>query len=333
VTRFVVGRLVGALIILWLVSVLAFVLFFVIPKELGNNPAVLFAGRSPDPATIAGVTKKLGLDRPYVDQYWSFFRGIFVGRHFNAGSDRSWCPAPCLGYSFRNDQPVWSEIVDALPITASLSIGAAVLFLTSGVTSGVWAAVRRGGWFDRISAAVSLAGLSLPVYFTGLLLLLLVSYKWHIINNVHYVDFTHNPALWAWNLLPAWLVLSFLYTANYSRLTRASMIETLGDDYVRTARAKGLPERTVIGKHALRPALTPIVTIFGLDLGVLFGGAILTEHTFGFRGLGAISIDAVNTQDLPVTMGVTLFAAFFVIMANVLVDIAYAIIDPRVRPS
>ncbi|MCM3882973.1 ABC transporter permease [Frankia sp. R82] len=331
-TRFVVGRLVGAVVILWLVSVLAFVLFFVVPKALGNNPAVLFAGRSPDPATIAGVTRKLGLDRSYVDQYWSFLRGVFVGRHFDSGSDRSWCPAPCLGFSFRNDQPVWSQIVDALPVTASLSLGAAVLFLTVGVSSGVLSAVRRGGLFDRIAAAVSLAGVSLPVYFTGLLLLLLVSYKWHIIDNVHYVALTANPALWAWNLLPAWIVLSLLYMANYQRLTRASMIDTLGEDYVRTARAKGLPERTVIGKHALRPALTPIVTILGLDLGVLFGGAILTERTFGFRGLGAISIDAVNTQDLPVTMGVTLFAAFFVIMANVLVDIAYAVVDPRVRP-
>ncbi|WP_261559361.1 ABC transporter permease [Frankia tisae] len=331
--RFILGRLIGGIVILWLVSVLAFVLFFVIPKALGNNPAVLFAGRSPDPATIAGVTKKLGLDRSYVDQYWNFLRGVFAGRHFDSGSDRSWCPAPCLGYSFRNDQPVWSQIVDALPVTASLSFGAAVLFLVVGVSTGVFSAVRRGGLFDRIAAAVSLAGVSLPVYFTGLLLLLLVSYKWHIIDNVHYVNFTHNPALWAWNLIPAWLVLSLLYTANYQRLTRASMIETLGEDYVRTARAKGLRERTVIGKHALRPALTPIVTIFGLDLGVLFGGAILTEHTFGFRGLGAISIDAVNTQDLPVTMGVTLFAAFFIILANVLVDVTYAIIDPRVRPS
>jgi peptide/nickel transport system permease protein len=333
VARFILGRLLGGIVILWLVSVLAFALFFVVPKALGNNPAVLFAGRSPDPATIAGVTKKLGLDRSYVDQYWDFLRGVFVGRHFDSGSDRSWCPAPCLGYSFRNDQPVWSEIVDALPVTASLSIGAAVLFLVVGVSTGVFSAVRRGGLFDRIAAAVSLAGVSLPVYFTGLLLLLLISYKWHIIDNVHYVDFTHNPALWAWNLIPAWLVLSLLYTANYQRLTRASMIETLGEDYVRTARAKGLRERTVIGKHALRPALTPIVTIFGLDLGVLFGGAILTEHTFGFRGLGAISIDAVNTQDLPVTMGVTLFAAFFIILANVLVDVTYAFIDPRVRPS
>ncbi|CAJ61464.1 MULTISPECIES: ABC transporter permease [Frankia] len=331
--RFILGRLIGGIVILWLVSVLAFVLFFVVPKALGNNPAVLFAGRSPDPATIAGVTRKLGLDRSYVDQYWAFLRGVFVGRHFDSGADRSWCPAPCLGYSFRNDQPVWSQIVDALPVTASLSFGAAVLFLVVGVSTGVFSAVRRGGLFDRIAAAVSLAGVSLPVYFTGLLLLLLVSYKWHIIDNVHYVDFTHNPALWAWNLIPAWLVLSLLYTANYQRLTRASMIETLGEDYVRTARAKGLRERTVIGKHALRPALTPIVTIFGLDLGVLFGGAILTEHTFGFRGLGAISIDAVNTQDLPVTMGVTLFAAFFIILANVLVDVTYAIIDPRVRPS
>jgi peptide/nickel transport system permease protein len=197
----------------------------------------------------------------------------------------------------------------------------------------VASALRKGSLVDRASMTAALAGVSLPVYFTGLILLLLLSYKWRIIENVHYVGLLENPFQWAWNLIPAWIALAFLYSAMYARLTRASMLEVLGEDYIRTARAKGLPERTVVGRHALRAALTPVVTIFGLDLGSLLGGAVLTESTFGFRGLGKISIDAIHNQDLPVILGVTLFAAFFVVFANIVVDLLYAVVDPRVRPT
>ncbi len=331
-TGFVVRRVVRGAVILWLVTIITFLLFFLVPKVLGSNPAVLFAGRSPDAGNIAAVTAKLGLDKPLATQYWDFFRGIFAGRHFDAGPDTTWCPPPCLGYSFE-DQPVWGQVADALPVTLSLAAGAAVLFLGFGVGIGVLSALKAGSLLDRLAMAMALAGVSLPVYFTGLVLLLLLSYKWGIIDNVHYVDFTDNPLAWAWNLAPAWTALAFLYAALYARLTRASLLETLEEDYVRTARAKGLPEREVVGKHALRAGLTPIVTVFGLDLGALLGGAALTEQTFGFRGLGKLSIDAIGTQDLPVIMGVTMFAAFFVVAANIVVDVLYTVIDPRVRPA
>jgi peptide/nickel transport system permease protein len=328
---FVIRRVLGGIVILWLVSVITFLLFFLVPKIFGSNPAVLFAGRSPSASVIAAVTQKLGLDQPLVVQYWNFLKGIFVGRHYNAGPDVTFCPPPCLGYSFKNSEPVWQQITQALPVTISLAIGASVLFLIGGVSVGVLSALKRGKIVDRVSMTVALGGVSLPVYFTGLVMLLLVSYKWRIIRNVHYSPFLSNPATWAWNLLPAWIVLAFLYAALYARLTRASMLDVLGEDYIRTARAKGLPERDVIGKHALRAALTPIITIFGLDFGSLLGGAVLTETTFGMRGLGKMSIEAINTQDLPTILGVTVFAAFFVVAMNIVVDVLYAVLDPRVR--
>ncbi|MBL7486522.1 ABC transporter permease [Frankia sp. AgB1.9] len=330
---FVVRRVLGGIVILWLISVITFLLFFLVPQVLGSNPAVLFAGRSPSEAAVAGVTKKLGLDQPLVVQYWHFLAGIFVGRHFDSGPDKTWCPPPCFGYSFKNSEPVWQEITRALPVTVSLALGAAVLFLIIGVGIGIISALRRGSVLDRVAMTVALGAVSLPVYFTGLVLLLLVSYKWRLIQSIHYVPFLHNPLLWAWNLLPAWIVLAFLYSAMYARLTRASMLDVLGEDYIRTARAKGLPERTVVGKHALRAALTPVITIFGLDLGSLLGGAVLTESTFGFRGLGKTSIEAISTGDLPTILGVTIFAAFFVVFANIVVDLVYALVDPRVRPT
>lgn len=332
-TRFIVRRLIGGIVILWLVSVISFLIFFLVPKALGSNPAVLFAGRSPDPGTVASVTRKLELDKPLVVQYWHFLSGIFVGRHFNDGPDRTFCPAPCLGYSFKNNQAVLDQITGNLPVTLSLAIGAAVIWLFFGVGIGILSALRRGTFFDRAAMTVALAGVSLPIYFTGLILLTLFSYTWNVLPNVQYVSFTDNPVSWARNLLLAWIALAFLYAALYARLTRASMLDTLGEDYVRTARAKGLKESRVIGKHALRAALTPIVTIFGLDLGTLLGGAILTEKTFGFQGLGVLSINAINNQDLPVILGVTMFAAFFVVLANIVVDVLYAVVDPRVRLS
>ena len=229
--------------------------------------------------------------------------------------------------------PVWNEITSDLPVTISLAIGAAILWLVTGVAIGILSALRRRSFFDRAAMGVALAGVSLPIYFTGLVLLSLVSYKWNIMPNVHYVGITSNPVAWARNLLLPWICLAFLYAALYARLTRAGMLETMGEDYIRTARAKGLSEQRVIGRHALRAALTPIVTIFGLDLGQLLGGAILTEYTFGFVGIGKLSVDAIFRQDLPVILGVTLFAAVFIVMANLAVDIIYAFVDPRVRYS
>lgn len=332
--RYIFRRLIGMVVILWLVSLITFFIFFMVPKVLGSNPAVLYAGRSPSAEVVAAVTKKLGLDRPLMVQYGLFVKGIFFGRDFNAGPDISHCPAPCLGYSFKDGVPVFEEIKSDLPVTASEAIGAAVLWLIGGLAIGILSALRKGTVFDRAAMAVALAGVSLPIYFTGLVALSIFSYgpswiRW--LPNVHYVGITDNPIQWARNLLLIWVALAFLYAALYARLTRATMLETLGEDYVRTARAKGLPERTVIGRHALRSTLTPIITIFGLDLGALLGGAVLTEQTFGFPGLGKLALVAISNQDLPVVLGVTIFAAFFIVLANLIVDILYAVVDPRVR--
>ena len=320
-------------VLLWVVSMVTFGIFFLIPKATHTSTAALFAGKAPTADTIHEIEIKFGLNDPIPVQYWHFVKGVFVGRNFDAGPSSDHCPAPCLGFSFVNNVPVWQEITSDLPVTVSMAIGASILWLVSGTAIGVLSALRRRTFFDRAAMGVALAGVSLPIYFTGLVLLALISYKWNILPNVHYVGITQNPISWARNLLLPWIALAFLYAALYARLTRAGMLETMGEDYIRTARAKGLTEQRVIGRHALRAALTPIVTIFGLDLGQLLGGAILTEYTFGFVGIGKLSVDAIFRQDLPVIMGVTLFAAFFIVFANLVVDIVYAFVDPRVRYS
>jgi peptide/nickel transport system permease protein len=329
--RFIIRRLIGVVLLLVVVSAATFAIFFLGPKLVGTDPARLFAGRVATDEAVEGVRHKLGLDKSIPQQYGTYLKGIVAGREFRDGPEVEKCPRPCLGYSFKNDEAVWPLMLDRLPITVSLAIGAGLLWLVSGTLVGILSALRKGSVFDRAAMSVALAGVSLPVYFTGLLALSLFSYQFKIFPNVHYVGFTENPALWARNLVLPWICLAFLYSATYARLTRANMLETMGEDYIRTARAKGLPERTVIARHGFRAALTPIVTIFGLDLGGLLGGAVLTESVFGFPGVGKLSVDAIAALDLPIILGVTLFAAFFIIMANLIVDVLYAYIDPRVR--
>ena len=216
----------------------------------------------------------------------------------------------------------------------SLAAGAAVLWLTSGVAIGVLSALRRGSVFDRAAMGVALAGVSLPIFFTGLLSLSIFSYGLGITApGGSYTRIEDNPLLWAYDLLLPWITLAFLYSAAYARLTRAGMLDTMGEDFIRTARAKGLPERTVVVKHGLRAALTPILTLFGLDLGLLLGGAILTESTFSLPGIGKYSIDAVTNNDLPKVLGVVIVGSLFIILANLVVDLLYAVVDPRVRTS
>ncbi len=331
---FIIRRLFTAIFLLLVVSLITFGIFFLIPRLAGQNAyelAAQYVGRNPTRAAILQVEQKLGLNAPLFLQYGRFVKAIVVGTHYNSGTSVTYCPPPCFGYSFRSQQPVWPQMVSALPVTVLLAIGASVLWLVGGVTIGVISALRRGTFFDRFSMAVALAGVSLPIFFTGLLALELFSYKWPLFPNVQYVPFTQNPLEWARNLVLPWVVLAFLYAALYARLTRAGMLETMGEDYIRTARAKGLPERTVIIKHGLRAALTPIVTIFGIDLGLLIGGAIITEVTFSLHGLGLFTYEAIQNQDFPEIMGVVLLCSFFIVIANLVVDILYAVIDPRVR--
>jgi peptide/nickel transport system permease protein len=242
------------------------------------------------------------------------------------------CPAPCLGYSFITRQPVWPELLDRAPVTISLAVGAAVIWAFFGIAVGVISALRRGSFFDRAAMAVALGGVSLPIFFTGLVSLAFLSYQLGIAApGGSYTPFFTNPAAWAYDLLLPWITLALLFSAQYARLTRAGMLETMNEDYVRTARAKGLQERTVVIKHGLRGALTPLLTIFGLDLGLLLGGAVLTEKTFSLNGLGKYAYDGIIAEDLPKVLGVTLMAAFFIVIANLVVDLLYAVVDPRVR--
>ena len=331
---FIIRRLIATVFLLIIVSMITFAIFFLVPRLAGQTTydlAAQYVGRSPSPAAVHAIEQQLGLDVPLPVQYGRFLSGIVFGRHFDSGTTRAYCPPPCFGYSFKNQQPVWPLMVAALPVTVSLAIGAAILWLIGGVTIGVISALKRGTLFDRFSMGLALAGVSLPIFFTGLLSLTLFSYKWPIFPNVHFVPFTQNPFLWARNLILPWVTLAFLYAALYARLTRAGMLETMSEDYIRTARSKGLPERTVIVKHGLRAALTPIITIFGMDLGALLGGAVLTETTFSLPGLGQFTILAIDNQDLPEILGVTMLAAFFIVIANLVVDILYAVVDPRVR--
>jgi peptide/nickel transport system permease protein len=333
VITFIVRRLFATVLLLILVSMITFAIFFLIPRLAGQtsyNLAAQYVGRNPTPSAVHDIETKLGLTEPLQVQFGRFLKGIVAGETYSNGSSRVYCPPPCLGYSWRNQQPVWPLLVSNIPVTLSLAAGAAVIWLVSGVAVGVLSALKRGTIFDRAAMSTALLGVSLPIFFTGQIALLLFSANWHIFN-VQYVPITSNPLLWAKNLILPWLTLAFLYSALYARLTRAGMLETMNEDYIRTARAKGLPERTVIFKHGLRAALTPILTIFGLDLGLLLGGAVLTEVTFSLHGLGLFTIEAIGNADLPEIMGVVLLASFFIVIANLIVDVLYAVIDPRVR--
>jgi len=331
---FIIRRLIAAMFLLVVVSMVIFAIFFLLPKLGGQTNyglATEYVGRNPTRAAVLQMEAQLGLDKPVYQQYWDYLRAIVAGEHYGTGVNSAYCPPPCFGYSFKNQQPVWPMLVSALPVTVSLAFGAAVLWLSFGIAIGVVSALKRGSVIDRLSMTIALAGVSLPIFFTGLVSLVLFSYKWPIFPNVQFVPLTQNPASWAKNLVLPWVTLAFLYAALYARLTRAGMLETMGEDYIRTARAKGLPERMVIYKHGLRAALTPIVTIFGLDLGLLLGGALLTEFTFTLHGLGLFTLEAVQNQDFPEIMGVVMLASFFIVIANLVVDVVYAVLDPRVR--
>ena len=328
---YLIRRLFNAVLTLLVVTAVTFGIFFLVPKATGSDPALLYIGKTSDAASVEGIRIKMGLNDPIVVQYGKFLKGLVAGRDYANGPDVTHCPAPCLGYSFKTDQEVTPLLIGDLPVTLSLALGAAVLWLIMGVATGVISALRRGTFIDRAVMSGALAGVSLPIYFTGLLASAIFVYWLGLLPQGQYIPFTESPGDWFIQLLLPWITLAFLFAATYARLTRANMLEILGEDYVRTARAKGLRERTVIGKHALRSSLTPIVTVFGLDLGALLGGAVLTEKVFNLRGLGYQALTAIQGNDLPIILGVTLIAAAFIVLANLVVDLVYGVIDPRVR--
>ena len=332
---YIVRRLLWAVLLLIVLSMVTFSIFYLIPRLGGATPETLatrYVGRAATAQTVHLTAERLGFYDPIPLQYWHWLKGVFVGAEYDYGAGVEHCPAPCLGYSFITKQPVWPELLDRAPVTISLTVGAAIIWLVAGVSIGVLSALRRGTVFDRGAMGVALAGVSLPIFFTGLIALAFFSYRLGITApGGTYVPFSESPAQWAYSLLLPWITLAFLFAAQYARLTRAGMLDTMTEDYIRTARAKGLPERTVILRHGLRGALTPVLTIFGLDVGLLLGGAVITEKTFSLNGLGKYAYDGIVSNDLPKILGVTLVAGFFVIIANLIVDLLYGVIDPRVR--
>jgi peptide/nickel transport system permease protein len=329
VLGYVVKRFGAMLVTLAGLSVLVFLLFTVLPAD----PARLTCGKSCTPEVIEANRVRLGLDKPVVEQYAVWAKGLLVGRTYNEGQGPAEidCPAPCLGYSFSEQRLVTEMVAEAVPVTIWLALGAFVLWMTVGISTGVIAALNRGRWPDSVLQGTALVAYSLPSFFVGLSLLILVIVQWSLLPYPDYFPPTEDPGKFFRTMLLPWVTLAFTTTAFYTRLTRTQMVETLGEDFIRTARAKGLSERVVTWRHALRAGLTPIVTAAGLDLGILLGGAIITEYVFNLPGLGRLSIESVVDSDLPVITGVTLIAAAFIIVANFVVDLLYTVIDPRVR--
>jgi peptide/nickel transport system permease protein len=304
--------------LLFAVSALTFAVFYLFPS---TDPAALRAGRNASPAVIAEIRHNLGLDRSVAYQYGHYMERAFL--HFD------------FGYSFQNQQPVKGLILGRLPATISLTVGAVLIWLLVAFFVGTVSAVKRRSLLDRATMGGALVAISAPVYWLGLVSLFLFSNdigKFKVFAGANtYTPISGGVGPWAWHLVLPWCTLAAAYAALYARLLRANLIEVMGEDYIRTARAKGLPERRVIMRHGIRSAVTPIVTALGLDIGSLLGGAILTEAVFNVPGVGRLSYDAILHSDLPVIQGVVLFAAFFIIVANLIVDVAYAFLDPRVR--
>ena len=316
--RYIIRRLLWVILLLFIVSAVTFLIFYELPSA---DPAQLRAGKSPDPHLIASIRHNLGLDKPVYEQYWLYMKKVVT--HFD------------FGYSYQNSQPVRQEIFDRLPATIYLMIGAVVVWLLFSLPIGVISAVKSRSLIDRLSMGGALLAISAPVYWLGLVSLYLFSKdigKIHIFNGAGtYTPFADSPSKWFGGLLLPWLVLAASYAAFYARLLRSNLIEVMSEDYIRTARAKGLPERRVIWRHAMRSAITPIVTVLGLDIGVLLSGAILTETVFNIPGVGRLAYEGIINADLALIQGTVLFGAFFIVIANLIVDIGYAFLDPRVR--
>lgn len=325
--RYIIRRLIAVAAILFVICGITFVIFYVFPAD----PAVLTCGRACTPERIAEIRHNMGLDKPLYQQFFDYVVGIFAGRTYGTGDVAIECPFPCLGFSYQNNLPVWDLLMDRLPVSASIAVGAAVLWLLIGIGAGVVSALRKGSVWDRAAMVMALSGVSLPIYFTALALLYIFFFRLEILPLPGFTPVTEDPVGWFLGMLMPWVALAFLFSALYARLTRAGMLDTMAENYIRTARAKGLPERTVVTRHGMRAALTPVVTIFGMDLGQLLSGALITETVFGMPGIGQLAWQAIGRVDQPVIMGVTLFAAFFIVFSNLVVDILYAFLDPRVR--
>lgn len=322
-TRYVLGRLGGVVVILLAVCLFTYLIFF----KLSPDPAVMICGKTCTPERINSIRDVLGLNQPLLTQFWEFLSGIFAGRDYGSVH----CSAPCLGYSFQTNESVWNMLTARLPVSITVAVGAAVLWLLAGVTGGLVSAVKQGTWWDRTGMGLALGGVSVPNYVLALVLQYVLVVKLQVLPFPSAVSFVDNPLVWFESYLMPWVVLAVGYACLYARLTRSNVVDTLAENYYRTARAKGLSGALIMRRHALRPALTPITTIFGMDFAGLLGGALITETVFGLNGIGKLAADSIAKNDQPVIMAVTLLAAFFVVVGNVVVDLLYTALDPRVR--
>jgi peptide/nickel transport system permease protein len=325
---YIVRRIISGFTVIAAVSVVSFLLFYAGPTD----PAYAICGtRNCTPDRLDSIRSSLNLDRPIPQQLVEYYKGVFTGREINTGGLIKECKAPCFGWSFLQDQPVTQMMLQRLPVTISVALGATVIFLIIGVALGVMAAARRGTIMDRAMMGSTLVINAFPYYLVALLAWLTFTLKFPIFPRSGYTPLTEDPWEWFKGLLFPWVILGIVYATAYARYTRTAMVESLSEDYVRTARAKGLSTRDVYLKHALRAALTSVVTILGLDLATLLTGTIFTEQIFSVQGLGVMGLQAFNAGDLPVIMGVVIFTAVLLVVFNLIVDIVYSMLDPRVR--
>ncbi|WP_406219718.1 ABC transporter permease [Streptomyces canus] len=325
-TGFALRRTVSAVLTLLALSVIIYVVFYATP----GNVAQITCGPRCSPEQVHQVAQQLRLDDPLYLRYWHFLQGIVVGHDYSTGTSVEHCPAPCLGLSYQSDQQVTQIILNKLPVSLSLVVGAMVLWLLLGVGTGVLSAWRRGRFSERALTGLTLAGVATPGFVIGLVLMIVVCGQLKLLPFPEYVAFSDDPEQWMWGLLLPWITLALGEAAYFARLTRASMLETLAEDHIRTFRAYGVGERSIVGRHALRGALAPIIALNANDFGSAVGGAVLVESLFGLPGIGQELVHAVTVVDLPVVVGMVLVIGFFVVLANAFADVLYAVADRRV---
>jgi peptide/nickel transport system permease protein len=317
--RYIVRRLLWVVVVMLVVTSITFLVFFVLPS---TDPAVTFAGKNPTPEQIEEVRRNFGLDKPVPVQYLTFIKHVFLGDQYG------W---PGLGFSYSTRSPVKDQFYGRVLVTAQLAFGAALVWLAIGIPIGILSAIKRRTLTDRLSMGIALFFVAAPVFWLGLMGLWLFWFKLRWSPGTGYVAWGDSFTGWLSHMILPWVVLALLYAAFYARMTRGNLIETMGQDYIRTARVKGLSERKVIFKHGLRASLTPVVTLIGIDLGEQLGGAVITETVFNLQGVGQWAVASVFQGDLPVVLAVTVVVAIAVTMMNLIVDIVYAYLDPRVR--
>ena len=316
---FVMRRLLWSALLLLIISFITFVVFVMLPSA---DPALLRAGRNPTPELVASIRATLGLDKPWYVQYAIYVKDLVL--HFD------------FGYSYQNNVAVKDTLFDRLPATVSLAVGGAVIWLLIGVAVGIASAIKRGTLLDRLTMGGALIAISAPAYWLGLVAIYLFSKDLGKVLPIfagagQYTPITQDPLAWASALVLPWIVLATSFSAVYARFLRSNLLDVMGEDYIRTAKAKGLPARRVVLKHGVRSAVTPVVTMFGLDLGILLGGAILIEAVFNIPGIGRLAFDAIQKSDLPMVQGTVLIGALAIVTMNLIVDVVYAFLDPRVR--